>query len=233
MKLRAEDMFGPASDPFDPAIDGSGADREIVVWVDEDADLVALLHVTRDDLPRLDRLSHVLTRIDSGGMILEAAARLSPAWLDRPLDDDDRADRDLRMKVIRPLISSTPDIFDPIKRGRLIAAAHVSSGRSVNSIKKWLKDFFQNGRCPNTLLSRYEACGHRRKGVVGEHWKKLGRKSKKPGKRPENVTEAHRKSSPRRRSVSARSPARRSRSAAPTAAGRKSSATRWWRWTAR
>lgn len=193
MKLRAEDMFGPAGDPFDPAIEGSGIDREIVVWVDEEADLVALLHATGDGLPRLDRLSHVLTRIGSGGMILEAAARLNPAWLDRVLDDDDRAEREARMKAIRPLLSSTPDIFDPIKRGRLIKAAHVSSGRSVNSIKKWLKSFYRSGRCPNALLSRYEACGHRRKGVVGDHWKKLGRSSKKSGKRPENVTVSLRK----------------------------------------
>ena len=138
MKLRAEDMFGPASDPFDPAIDGSGADREIVMWVDEDADLVALLHVTRDDLPRLDRLSHALTRIDSGGMILEAAARLSPAWLDRPLDDDDRALETvmlgLRLREGLPL-DLLSDLgrrraADAVARGLLDEAAH-ARGRAV------------------------------------------------------------------------------------------------------
>jgi hypothetical protein len=190
MRLRAEDMFGPATDPFDPAIDGSGCDREIVVWVDADADLVALLNARNGDWPRLERLSLVEARIERDRMILESAARLNPAWLDRPLDDDDRQERDARMAVIRPLVAACPEIFDPIRRGRLIGTARQSSGRSRNSIKKWLKSFYANGRCPNALLSRYEGCGHRRKGVVGGDWRKLGRKPIKEGMVTENVTTA-------------------------------------------
>jgi len=132
MRLRAEDMFGPATDPFDPAIDGSGCDREIVVWVDADADLVALLNARNGDWPRLERLSLVEARIERDRMILESAARLNPAWLDRPLDDDDRQERDARMAVIRPLVAACPEIFDPIRRGRLIGTARQSSGRSLS-----------------------------------------------------------------------------------------------------
>lgn len=188
MRLRAEDMFGPAADRHDPDVPGSGCDREIVVWVDEPADLVALLRWGDGSWPRLDVLSAVVARIERDGMILEGAARLHPEWLDRTLDDDDRAERDRRMGVIAPLVAAVPEIFDPVRRGRLIGAVHSETGHARNSVKKWLRSFYVNGRCANALLSRYEGSGHRRPGVVGDGWKKLGRPSSKPGKPRENVT---------------------------------------------
>ncbi len=188
--LRPEDMFGPAADPYDPLINGSGMDREIVVWVDEDRDVVALMSAQNDDWPRLERLSAVIARIERDGMILESAERLSPSWLTRKIDKKEREKRDARMEVIRPLIDASPAIFDPLERGKLIAKAMRQSGRARNSIKKWLLRFYANGRCANALLDRYEGCGHRRAGHTRDDWKKLGRPSQRSGVRPENVTPA-------------------------------------------
>lgn len=190
MILRAGDMFGPAGDRHDLATAGSGLDREIVVWVDHDRGLVALLHARDGTWPRLANLSDVAARIEREGMILESAARLDPPWLDRELDQDERAKRDARMAAIRPILTTCPEVFDPVRRGQLIGAAARASKRSRNSIKKWLSAYYRNGRCPNALIDRYEACGHRRPGVVKEHWRKLGRKSDRDGNKPENVTPA-------------------------------------------
>lgn len=187
MKLRVDDMFGPATDPHDPAAPASGLDREIVVWLDEDSDRVALLR-RGSDWPRLQVLSEVVGRIEADGMILESARRLEPEWLDKPLAERDRTERDRRMAAIRPLLDAVPDIFDPVARGRVIGAVHRDGGSAVNSLKKWLQAYFANGRCANALLSRYENCGHRRRGVVGDGWRKLGRPSEKDERPRENVT---------------------------------------------
>jgi hypothetical protein len=190
MMLRPEDMFGPAADPYDPLVNGSGMDREIVVWVDEDRDVVALLSAQNGDWPRLERLSAVVARIERDGMILEPAERLSPSWLTRKVGDEERKKRDARMEVIRPLIDASPAIFDPLERGRLIAGAMRRTGRARNSIKKWLLRYYANGRCANALLDRYEGCGHRRPGTTREGWRKLGRPSQGLEGFPENVTPA-------------------------------------------
>lgn len=192
MKLRVDDMFGPATDPHDPAVPGSGLDREIVVWLDEASGQVALLR-RGADWPRLQVLSEVIGRIEADGMILESARRLEPEWLDKPLEERDREERDRRMNAIRPLVEAVPEIFDPVARGRLIGAAHRASGFAVNSLKKWSRAYYANGRCANALLSRYENCGHRQRGVVGDGWRKLGRPSEKDGKPRENVTAAVRR----------------------------------------
>lgn len=158
MKLRPEDMFGPASDTYDPAVPGSGMDRQVVVWLDEMADLVALLHATRDDYPTLASLSSVLAAIDPAATVLESAARLIPVWVGRELDPADREVRDRRMDRIRPLVENQPAIFDPVERGRLIGQRHVETGASRTTIRKDLSLYYRNGRCANALLPRIDRC---------------------------------------------------------------------------
>lgn len=189
MILREEDMFGPSSDPFDPQIAGSGSTRDIVVWLDRNQDLVALLRVG-DEWPRLACLSEIEARIDAEDLIIEPTARLDPPWLDRTLSEEERGRRDERMSVIRPLIDAKPEIFDKVARGRMIGARAKETKKARNSIKKWLGRYFRDGRCANALLDRYEGSGHRRKGVVGDTWNKLGRPAEKPGKPRENVTQS-------------------------------------------
>lgn len=180
MKLRPDDMFGPASDPFDPAVPGSGCDRELVVWIDEASDLVALLHITRDRMPRLAPLSGIMAAVACGNILFENSTRILPRWLNRELDEDDRRFRDERMKVIEPLVTKVPAIFDPRQRGRLIGERHRETGRAINSIKHWLELYFRHGRCANALLDQYHRCGRRRTDGEGG-WAKLGRKPSLPG----------------------------------------------------
>ncbi len=189
MKLRAEDMFGPASDVHDPTVPGSGMDRQIVVWVDETADLVALLHVTRDTYPALVPLSSVLAAIDPAASVFEDAARLLPTWANRELDPRDREIRDARMARIRPLVENRPAIFDPIERGRLIARRHDEIGASVTTIKKDLSLYYRNGRCANALLPRFDLCIHSGPRPAIDGAAKRGRPTVNGGPGHANVTE--------------------------------------------
>lgn len=188
MILRAEDMFGPADDPFDALVPGSGMDRTIVVWIDVGTDLIAVLDLGGDGWPTLDKLSHVEERIERQGLILESAERLAPAWLEREIDEGQRAKRDAKMAVIAPILKDCPKVFDRNARGRMVAQAMRSSGRSRNSIKAWLLRYYANGRCGNALIDNYEAVGKGRRRSDGLHWKKLGHPSAKPDKPSQNVT---------------------------------------------
>lgn len=194
MILRRGDMIGPANDPFDPADKSTGMEREIVIWTDPDMDLVALfssrqsLYSKNGGWPWLENLSDVLERVEREEMILESATRLEPQWLGRKLEVKEREKRDAKMEVIRPLVEACPDIFDNKARGKLIGKAARKTGRTRNTIKKWLLRYFLNGVCPNGLLDRYDLCGHRRPGDTKEGWKKMGAPRMKEGKQPENVT---------------------------------------------
>lgn len=189
MRLRAEDMFGPASDRYDPLVPDSGMDRILVVWVDEGADLVALMHVQQDRWPHLTSLSGTIAAISCADILLESADRIRPLWLGRELDDEGRSRRDRRMAAIRPLLECRPVIFDKIERGCLIGQRHRETGIARNTLKRWLHDYFHFGRCANALIDHYDRCGHRGPRPVSADWAKLGKPAHPEiGEPHENVT---------------------------------------------
>lgn len=191
--LREGDMFGPASDPYDAALKGSGMVRQVVVWIDPQQNMVALHELQSGDWPWLDELDEVVARIERERMILESESRLLPEWLNRKITDVDRDRRDAKMATIRPLVESAPCIFNRKERGRLIGDIHRDTGIARNTIKEWLKRFYAGGRCANALLDRYDLCGHRLPGDTKSGWKKLGRPNHSSLKPPENVTPELRK----------------------------------------
>ena len=178
MRLKPGDMFGPRSGSqesgqLDGQFEGS-TDRDLVVWVGEELDLVGLMHLELDRFPRLAPLSDIMSIVACSDIVLEDSARIRPRWLDREVSKEERADIDRRMAAISPLVASTPGIFIPAARGTLIRERHDSSGISRNSLKDWLHAYYRYGRCANALRNHYDRCG-RKKGPTQDDWAKIGR----------------------------------------------------------
>lgn len=66
--------------------------------------------------------------------------------------------RDVAMARIEPLVSS-PAIFEPSSRARLVAARAVEVMCSENTLLKDLRRYWQGGQTLDALLPRYDKCG--------------------------------------------------------------------------
>lgn len=76
------------------------------------------------------------------------------------IPDSWRKRRDEAWNLIRPLVEeSGSKIWDPYQRGAMIDAVCRETGRSKNTIYKFLRRYWQGGQCKNALLPRYDRCG--------------------------------------------------------------------------
>lgn len=66
--------------------------------------------------------------------------------------------RDIAMARIEPLVS-TPTIFEPSSRARLVAARAVELKCSENTLLKDLRRYWQGGQTLDALLPRFDKCG--------------------------------------------------------------------------
>ncbi|GGD83103.1 DDE-type integrase/transposase/recombinase [Croceicoccus mobilis] len=103
--------------------------------------------------------------------------------------------RDMRYELIRPLITTVPDVFDRLTRARMIskhrAELEVCSGDPerknkvpcAKSIKSYLELYWRNGMSPDALIPKFEACGSPGNGKA-RRTKPLGRKREIGGGNP-------------------------------------------------
>ena len=170
--LRVRDMVELAGPPM----------RRIAVVCVLDADRVATIDVVDPVAwPEIRDVREIVGAIDRDeARLLDAP--MPRAALRTALSEAEINARDLRWKVVGPLVAMVPEIFDPSRRGGLVTAA-ATGDASAKSIRRWLRAFWQGGMSPMALVGSWDRCGAR--GVEREPGRvKLGRprtRGSKPG----------------------------------------------------
>lgn len=107
------------------------------------------------------------------------------------LSDKEVKARNDRWEVIKPLVESVQDIFDPAQRGRLVRGAE-REGASAKSIMRWLRSYWQGGLTPMALVGDWNRCGALGQPREGDY-KKLGRPRQAGSKPGINMNRAMRR----------------------------------------
>jgi hypothetical protein len=163
-------------------------DRLLVLWIGSGT--IAVLDLASPtSTPELRLLEEAEAACASRKLRLDAEPRDLSDRTALPISDRDRKIRDENMAILEPLLCQEPDIYDPIKRGRLIGALTRTGVASRNHVKQLLDRYLRGGQCSNALLPRYHHCGSKnRRPAAAEGGAKLGRPVGEDGERHANVT---------------------------------------------
>lgn len=164
-----------------------------ILWVCPQQDRFVYIDLSRpSSRPDFDSLTNVLAHLDAGTRLLVNIHNLFPLTTrDISLSEENR--RDARMAVIRPLIQSEPAIYIPERAGTLIANRSKELGKSRNTTKSLLLQYWHGGLRPNALLDDCRKCGApdvKRRALPGSP--KRGRKVDPLfGEAHDNITQEH------------------------------------------
>ncbi|MBX7224342.1 MAG: transposase family protein [Blastocatellia bacterium] len=133
-----------------------------ILWFAPDADQIALIQVEGESvLPVFYRRDELETALAKGEARLVAEDPFS--HLQQPetaISTHHRAIRNAAWEVIGPLVENeTGRIFFPADRGPLVQQTHDRTGRSVVTIYKYLRRYWQGGQIRNALLPLFNRCG--------------------------------------------------------------------------
>ena len=177
---------------------GGGTSVRRLLFVDADAGEAALIDVGDPNaMPEWESLCSLQDGFDCGAIrIREHDEWQADTRPEAALSEASRRVRDERFLVLRPLVDLAADpqqgiLRAPI-RGPLVLAAALESGKALDKLYKWLRQYWQRGQVANALLPGFGRCGGRGKQkAAGE--RKRGRPSKlalaEPGREGMNVTE--------------------------------------------
>lgn len=144
------------------------------VWLfDLDAARTSFSRIGRADIERMfeDRAAVIL--VDHAHDARKVESALSEAQVKR---------RDALQKVIAPIVSRAPEIFDDRVRGRVVADLDRAGVRSAKTVHAAIDRWFRGGMTLDALVPAFDDCG---RGARREGAKRAGRKQ--PDGSPQGV----------------------------------------------
>jgi hypothetical protein len=149
------------------------SNRQVIFWIDIDDE---------GALPQLSPRSE-LEHLMANGELVSIEDPYAYIAMTTPKKDS-RAEevQKCAWDAIKSVVRVEPDIYMRKTRGPLLGTVLSDSGATKQTVYRWLRRYWQFGKCENALRGRYDLCGGRGKGKsLGE--KKIGApRTRTPGR---------------------------------------------------
>jgi hypothetical protein len=131
--------------------------KERVIWVD-DGNIFMFNIEAESGFPVLKKVNEIEAEIRSG-LLAKEPDPWNKVIDEKSLGKKEVDIRDKGFEIIQSLITCEPDIYYRNKRGSLVQSATKSFGITVNTVNRYLRRYWQRGKCKNALLPDYDSCG--------------------------------------------------------------------------
>lgn len=131
-----------------------------VLWLDSPSDVAYVIDLSEHGLPSVESISRLEEQIQSGSLAANSEGQMRTE-LESEILNRDKAFRDAAWKIIEPLVTNEPAIYDRTVRSPLIAEAEQKSGVTKKTIYKYLRWYWQRGKAKNALLPNIKNRGGR------------------------------------------------------------------------
>lgn len=134
---------------------------ERVLWINVAAnDVVTIELNSAKALPVWQKCSEMETAIAAHALtILEDDPYAPLLRPDADIDESHRRRRDQAWAVIAPILEHGEKVFIRSERGQFVTDAAQRSGRTLPTIYRYLRLYWQGGQVKNALLPRFDRCG--------------------------------------------------------------------------
>lgn len=162
---------------------------ERVLWIHPSGEELLTMDLQdKRALPQYRKWAEIQTALATGqSQVLETDPYARVARPENTIPEAHRQRRDKAWQVIRPLVQEHAlEIFDPARRGPLIATVAQETEVTITTLYKYLRKYWQRGQIKNALLPDFDHCGGQGKERTGET-AKLGRPNQLSRVKPDAV----------------------------------------------
>lgn len=133
--------------------------EERILRVHEEIDEVIIININNNEMPSKKSFVELVEAIKSNRAIINVEEKYLLFIKEEDLSVRDKESRDRAWNIIKDIVSSRYDIFNPTLRGIIINEVSVKNNIHKNTIIKYLKKFWKRGCVKNTLLPDFYRCG--------------------------------------------------------------------------
>ena len=133
--------------------------KERVIWIDEGNIIAFMFNIDSErGFPVLKKVSEIQVEICSG-LLSKEDDPWNKVIDERSLSKKEIDIRNNAFEIIELLITCEPDIYYRNKRGPLVRSAIKEFEVTERTVYRYLRRYWQRGKCKNALLPDYDNCG--------------------------------------------------------------------------
>lgn len=154
-----EDIAIKVNSVFRRTLEDGTVVKERVIWIDDGNIIAFMFNIdAKSGFPILKKVSEIRVEICSGLL----AKEIDP-W-NKVIDERSFGKKEIEIRnkafeIIQPLVTFEPDIYYSKKRGPLVQSLLKENKTTAMTVNKYLRRYWQRGKCKNALLPDYDNCG--------------------------------------------------------------------------